>query len=360
MCSSLLDLYSDYLISSFAQTSATGLSRLTDGVVSHDQITRFLSAPKKTGADLWHKVKPLVRQLQSPEGVLIFDDTIEEKPYTDENDIICWHWDHSQNRNVKGINLITALYYNADQSLPVSFDIVAKTEHYTDPKTGKPRRRSPMTKNERFREMLAQCVKNQIPLCYVLADTWFASAENMRFIKLELSKEFIFPLKTNRKVALSEEDQQHGRYQRVDSLSIEPGRLRKVYLEDVPFPLQLTLVVFTNEDGTTANLYLVSSDPTATSDQLETNYQKRWKVEEYHKSIKQNASLEKSPTRTETTQTNHLFAALWAFVKLERLKQATTKNHFALKTKLYCQALHSAFEELQRLQRDITALPLAA
>ena len=113
MCSSLLDLYSDYLISSFGQTSATGLSRLTDGVVSHDQVTRFLSAPQKTGADLWHKVKPLVRQIQSSDGVLIFDDTIEEKPYTDENEIVCWHWDHSQNRNIKGINFITALYQNA-------------------------------------------------------------------------------------------------------------------------------------------------------------------------------------------------------------------------------------------------------
>ena len=106
MSSSLLDLYSDYLISSFGQTSATGLSRLTDGVVSHDQVTRFLSAPKKTGADLWHQVKPLVRQIQSSEGVLIFDDTIEEKPYTDENEMVCWHWDHSQNRHVKGINFI--------------------------------------------------------------------------------------------------------------------------------------------------------------------------------------------------------------------------------------------------------------
>ena len=89
MSSSLLDLYSDYLISSFCQTSATGLSRLTDGAVSHDRITRFLSEPKKTGADLWHHVKPLVRSMQSSDGVLIFDDTIEEKPYTDENDIVC-------------------------------------------------------------------------------------------------------------------------------------------------------------------------------------------------------------------------------------------------------------------------------
>ena len=257
MCSSLLDLYSDYLISSFGQTSATGLSRLTDGVVSHDQVTRFLSAPKKTGADLWPKVKPLVRQMQSSAGVLIFDDTIEEKPYTDENEIVCWHWDHSQNRNVKGINFITALYQNAGQSIPVSFDIVAKTEHYTDPKTGKARRRSSVTKNARFREMLTQCVHNQIPLSYVLADTWFASAENMRFIKLDLTKEFIFPLKTNRKIALSLEDKQQGRYQRVDTLPIEPGTVRTVYLEDVPFPLQFTPVVFTNEDGTTGHLYLV-------------------------------------------------------------------------------------------------------
>ena len=113
MSSSLLDLYSDYLISSFGQTSATGLSRLTDGAVSHDQVTRLLSEPKKSGADLWDTVKLLVRQMQSFTGVLIFDDTIEEKPYTDENEIVCWHWDHSQNRNIKGINFITALYQNA-------------------------------------------------------------------------------------------------------------------------------------------------------------------------------------------------------------------------------------------------------
>ena len=62
MSSSLLDLYSDYLISSFGQTSATGLSRLTDGAVSHDQVTRFLSEPKKSGADLWDTVKPLARE----------------------------------------------------------------------------------------------------------------------------------------------------------------------------------------------------------------------------------------------------------------------------------------------------------
>ena len=48
------ELYSDYLIASFGQTSATALSRLTDGDVSHDQVTRFLSGRDFTSKDLWH------------------------------------------------------------------------------------------------------------------------------------------------------------------------------------------------------------------------------------------------------------------------------------------------------------------
>ena len=38
----LLDLYSEYLISSFGQTTGTGLAGLLAGEVSHDQIQRML------------------------------------------------------------------------------------------------------------------------------------------------------------------------------------------------------------------------------------------------------------------------------------------------------------------------------
>ncbi len=82
----LLDLYTDYLLASFGATTATGLARLLDGTVSHDQITRFLAKRQFTSADLWQVVKPIVRQVQHPDGVLIIDDTIEEKPYTDESE----------------------------------------------------------------------------------------------------------------------------------------------------------------------------------------------------------------------------------------------------------------------------------
>jgi hypothetical protein len=47
----LLDLYSDYLISAFGQTTATGLSSLLDGEVSHDQMQRSLAGDEQTSSD---------------------------------------------------------------------------------------------------------------------------------------------------------------------------------------------------------------------------------------------------------------------------------------------------------------------
>ena len=51
----------------------------------------------------WQLVKLMVRAIEDDAGVLIFDDTIEEKPYTDENELIAWHFDHSKNRTVSGL-----------------------------------------------------------------------------------------------------------------------------------------------------------------------------------------------------------------------------------------------------------------
>ncbi len=346
----ILDLYSDYLLSSFGQTTATGLARLLDGEISHDQVTRMLSSEKLTAKTWWKLVKPQVRQIERADGVMIVDDSIVEKPYTDENEIVCWHYDHAKGKTVKGINFITTLYEAQAIALPVSFELVAKTETYVDKKTGKEKRKSPVTKNERYRRMLQTTVANRIPFRYVLNDLWFASAENMHFVKLDLDKEFIMGLKGNRKVALSEADKAAGQYQRIDQLDLPEGTTQIIYLEGVLFPLQVVRQVFTNEDGSTGVRYLVTCDLTLNADQIITIYQRRWKVEEYHRSLKQNAALAQSPTRTETTQTNHFVAALWSFVKIELLKVRTNKNHYQLKSQLYLSALQQAFQQLRQLE----------
>ena len=96
-------------------------------------------------------VKQHVRAMQVKGGVVTIDDSIFEKPYTDENELVCWHYDHAKERTVKGINVLN-----------------------------------------------------------VLNDVWFAAAENMRFGKLDLAKAFIMALKANRKVALTLADKQSG------------------------------------------------------------------------------------------------------------------------------------------------------
>jgi len=342
----LLDLYSDYLVSAFGQTTATGLSALLGGQVSHDQIQRFLADRQRTSADLWRIAKPHVRKIERKDAVMIVDDSIAEKPYTDENDIICWHYDHTKDRMVKGLNFMSALYHSAGASLPVGFALISKTEHYVDPKDGKEKRRSKIGKNELYQNLLAQALRNQISFKYVLNDVWFASADNMMFVKHDLKKHFVMPLKSNRKVALSLADKRHGRFVSVDTPGLQENAVQKIYLEGVDFLLLLVKQVFENEDGSTGIQYLVTSDTTLAHDDILSLYRKRWNIEPYHKSLKQNASLEKSPTQTVVTQTNHFFGALCGYLKLELLKNSTHMNHFALKSKLYFSALQSAYLKL--------------
>jgi hypothetical protein len=351
----ILDLYSDYLVSSFGATTATGLSMLLDGEISHDQITRSLAKKKAGSKEIWQIAKPYVRQVEDKSGLLIIDDSIEEKLYTDENEHICWHYDHSKERQVKGINFISLLYHSQGVSLPIGFVLVTKTEIYKDEKTGKIKRRSTTTKNEHYRQMLKQAVQNQVKFKYVLNDIWYAAAENMNFIKQELKKHFIMPLKSNRKVALSQDDKRKGKYVCVEAVDIKSECTKTIYLEGVEFPLLLAKQIFTNEDGSTGILYLVTSDTSLTYERITTIYQTRWKVEEYHKSLKQNVSLSKSPTQTINSQTNHFFAALWGYIKLEVLKLQSKQNHFALKSKLYIQALKQAFAAWQSLKPSQTS-----
>ena len=123
-----------------------------------------------------------------------------------------------------------------------------------------------------------------------------------------------------------------------------------ISVEGVDFPLHLVKQVFTNGDGSTGILYLVTSDSDLSYDQIITLYGKQWPVEPYHKSLKQNAALSRSPTKTPATQSNHVFASLCAYIKLEMLKVSTQTNHFALKSKLYMRALRTAFDTLHELQ----------
>ena len=350
MDKNLLELYSDYLLSSFGATTATGLSALLEGAISHDQVTRFLSREDYDAKTLWQHVKGMVRDIEADDGVLIFDDTIQEKPYTDENDLICWHYDHSQNRTVKGINLLNCVYHASDVSLPVTYELITKPVFYSDVKTRRVKRKSLVTKNDLMRDMLGVCKRNRIKYRYVLADSWFSSKENLQFIRNSLEKHFVIAIKSNRTVALSYEDKREGRFARIDAQNLAEHKPVQAYIKGLDFPVLLLRQVFTNKDGSTGEMFIACSDLTCDGETIETIYQKRWKVETFHKTLKSNAALSKSPTRRVRTQSNHCFMAIYAAAQLEGLRVKHHLNHFALRSRLYLKAIRYAFQELQILK----------
>jgi len=343
----MLDIYSDYLIAQNQYATAVGLSELLEGRISHDKVTRFLNKEKFASKDLWEYVKSDIRKVEEDKGgVLILDDTIEEKTYTDENEIICWHYSHSKGRCVKGVNLLSCLARYGDVAFPIAYELVHKDVFFCDVATRKIIRQSSITKNEMFRSMIAQAVTNNVKFEYILADIWFGAKKNMEFIHYDMKKKFIFGIKANRLVALSEEEAKKGQYQNLSTLPIKDREKRIVWLKDLSFPVALIVKIFKNEDGSTGTLYLVTNDLESSTDRIYEIYQKRWRIEEYHKSIKQNASLEKSPTKVVRSQKNHIFASIIAYCKLEFLKTKTSLTHFGMKYMLLMRANRAAFIEL--------------
>jgi hypothetical protein len=342
----LTDLYTEYLIVSPTQTTATGFSRMVDHAISHDEVTRLLGSGNISSKQLWEYVKPMCHEIQSKEGVLIIDDSVEEKQYTDQNELINWHFDHCQGRCIKGVNFVSAIYHNKGMSLPVCVEFVKKTKPYMN-KKGKIVYKSERSKNDIFREMVSIASYNMY-FKYVLADIWYSSAKNMHHVKKSCALDFILAIKDNRKVALSNEDKKNGKYINIKSLELEERTL-SVYFEQLDFPVLISKQVFKNKDSSTGTLYLACSDLNLSYEQITTIYKKRWKVEEYHKSIKTNAAFAKSPTKKPVTQQSHFIASIMAFVKLERLNVRLNKNHFALKNRLHLIATQAAYKEWHKL-----------
>jgi hypothetical protein len=353
MMTCTLDLYTDYLLSSTGPTTATGLSGLLDGALSHDHITRWLSQGTYGPAEVWRQAKPLIRQAEAQRpadkfAVLIVDDSVLEKAHTDANELICTHWDHRQQRYVKGLNFVTLLYQAGELALPIAVELVRKTVPVYQPKTQKTSYQSPFTKNEYVQQML-RVAQQQVAYRYLLADSWYASAENMPLVRA-LGHQFIFALESSRSVALSEADRAQGRFQPVQSLVFADTQPVRVFLRAVPEAVLVTRQVFINQDHSQGVLYLVSSDTDLDQPQLTTIYQRRWKVEQYHKSLKQNASMGKSPTKTLATQATHFFAAVLAYTKLEVLKLKCGVGHFRLKAQLYTVGLKAMYHQLGQLR----------
>jgi hypothetical protein len=275
------------------------------------------------------------------------------KPWTKTNDVVCWHYDHVSQKMAKGILMLNFHYTdNTGISIPLGYEIITKTENTWSQEYQKYVKKSLYTKNEIMQDKLHILHhSNGVKYKYILFVKWFASIKNLVFIEEELKKDFVCPIKSNRKIALNIEAKNRGKYVNISTIDIEGGSSRLIYLEGYEKPLRLIKQVVKNgDDDKSIYLYLVTNDIGLSFDEVLEIYKRRWKIEEYHKSLKQNLKIEHSPTKVETSQRNHIHLAVLGFIKLEKLRLNYKMNHFSIKEKIYIEALKAAYQKVGELQ----------
>ncbi len=326
-----VDIYMEYLI-------LTGqVSRMSPW---WDHITRMLDKEHLDSADLWSKAKPLIRWAERSRNlgafaVFVFDETFVEKLYTDEWASITIYW-NSHKRYEQGVNLLTLLHPLNGLALPTISQLVEKTEPQLTLSLQKIKFKSEYTKNKYFQKMLS-VAQQQADYSYLLADSWYASKENVNRV-LDLKHRFIFALESVHMVALFKKDRKQGKFQRVNALVLPNQVSFRVLMRSVQSKLSMVRQVFTNK-GPEGSSYSMASDAIISYDQTKTTYQRRRKVEECRKSLKQNASIANSRAKTPDTQANHFFAAMLTYIKFEALKLSI--RHFYLKAQHYLAVLNA-------------------
>ena len=161
--------------------------------------------------DLFDEVK---QQINVVGGTLSGDDTVIDKPYSDPTltELIGYFWSGKHHRVVKGIHLITLYYTDSlGKSVPVNYRIYNKLE-------GK-------TKNNYFREMIAEVLSWGLMPLMVTTDAWYSSLENLKLLKNK-KLGLLMGVAKNRQVAIN-----GGKYTQVQNLEI-PAQGLLVHLKE--------------------------------------------------------------------------------------------------------------------------------
>lgn len=194
-----LEHYTAFLLAEAQSAGCVRLSEVSGGGFAHDAANRFLNREQFNPRDLFEEMRPLI-VLEG--GVLSVDDTVLDKPYSQEGktDLVGYFWSGLHGKAVKGINLVTLFYGEiGGLRVPVNFRVVDKAE-------GK-------TKNELFREMVEEVLGWGLAPAMVTADSWYSGVENLRFLR-DQGLSFMIALEKNRTV--SEQPGEHARVEEVD------------------------------------------------------------------------------------------------------------------------------------------------
>ncbi|MBW4450252.1 MAG: transposase [Spirirestis rafaelensis WJT71-NPBG6] len=329
--------YCQYLLSSQINYTITNLANHLKEI-SHDQINRYLRREKLTPRLLWENAKPLIKVSQN--GYVIFDDTVIDKRYSEEIELARRQYSGNEHDVLRGIGLVNCVYVNPEtgQFWVIDYRI------YDPDGDGK-------SKLDHVQEMLQALVYQKLlPFSTVLMDSWYATKKLMQYIDT-LGKYYYCPLKKNRLVDDSGgiED-----YKKIEFLAwakteLDFGKIIKIK----SFPKDKKVKLFRVTVSTDKTEYVVTNDLNQDStDAVQQVCDIRWKIEEFHRELKQLTGLEYCQCRKARIQRNHIGCAILVWLRLKDQAYKIGQTAYQLKHGLLSNYL------IQQLKRPTIPMSL--
>ena len=310
-CQYLLVSQINYTLTNFAEHSEK---------FSHDALNRYLQGEKLSPKLTWETVQNQV--VQTSKGFVVFDDTVADKNFSQEIELVRHQYSGNAHRVIKGIGIVTCVYVNPDldQFWIIDYRI------YDPDGDGK-------TKLDHVQEMLLNCVhQKQLLFWAVLTDSWYATKEIMLAIE-KYEKIYYCPLKDNRQVDDSGGSQP---YQRVDSLTwTEAEKQHGKVIKIKGFPGNHKVKLFRVVLSTKRTDYVVTNDMAQDNPQaVQEVCSLRWKVEQFHRETKQLTGLEGCQCRKARIVRNHIACSILVWVRLKQVANQTKQTVYRLKHEL--------------------------
>lgn len=308
-------IYCQYLLSSQINYTCTNLAEHFENL-DHNSIYRYLKTEKLSPRLLWEKVKDQI--IYSPNGAIIFDDTVLDKSYSFAIEGVRRQYSGNEHAVIKGIGLVNCVYYNpeADRFWVLDYRI------FDPDRDGK-------TKLDHVSDMLDLLNFREVEFRYALMDSWYATMPLMTRLINE-QKIFYCPLKKNR---LVEDSLGEKPYTAIENLSwtaeeITAGKTVKVK----KFAAATHLKMFRVTVSTNRTDYIVTNDLTQsdTEDAQEVS-SRRWKIEQFHREAKQITGIENCQCRLNRSQRNHIASALLVWLVFKELANKAQQTVYQLK-----------------------------
>lgn len=312
--------YCQYLLSSQTNYTLTHMAEHVESA-SHDTINRYLRGEKLKPSLVWEHVKSDI--VISEGGFLLFDDTILDKDYSREIEGVRWQYSGNAHTIIRGIGVVTCVYVNPEtqQFWVIDYRIF-------DPE------RDGKTKLEHIEDMFKHTLAyKKLAFYAVLMDTWYAAKTILLMIH-DAHKLFYCPIRRNRLVKEDDSERYYVKVEELkwDEISQRDGKVVRLRHLPQAFKLKLFRVPISSHRTD----YIVTNDISITTTQaLQQVYAHRWKIEQFHRELKQLTGVEQCQCRKQRIQRNHIACSMLVWVRLKHWAYRSKTTVYQIKKNLY-------------------------